>query len=65
MSVARDKMIAALQKCVVPVLRTEGFRGTFPDFRRLTENAIHLLTFQFNKWGALSRLRLRVALPRG
>ena len=51
MSETRDEMIAALQKCVVPALRAAGFQGTFPDFRRLTEDAIHLLTFQFNKWG--------------
>jgi hypothetical protein len=51
MSVGREKMIAALQKYVVPVLRAEGFQGTFPDFRRLTERSIHLLAFQFNKWG--------------
>ena len=44
-------MITALQKWVVPVLRAEGFQGTFPDFRRLTQREVHLLSFQFNKWG--------------
>jgi hypothetical protein len=44
-------MIAALQELVVLVLRTKGFSGSFPHFRRRTDTAIHLLTFQFNKYG--------------
>ena len=51
MSVERDKMIAALKKHVVPVLKAQGFEGSFPHFRRPTGTAIHLLTFQFDKWG--------------
>lgn len=44
-------MIAALKAHVQPVLKARGFRGSFPHFRRLTESRIHLLTFQFDKWG--------------
>lgn len=44
-------MIATLKEHVVPVLRARGFKGSFPHFRRPTDAAIHLLTFQFDRWG--------------
>src|SRR5271155_1774203 len=44
-------MIATLKKQVVPVLKARGFKGSFPHFRRPTDAAIHLLTFQFHRWG--------------
>jgi hypothetical protein len=51
MSESRDSMIAALMEIIVPVLRERGFAGSFPHFRRLSENGIDLLSFQFDKWG--------------
>jgi hypothetical protein len=51
MSTERDRMIEVLKEKVLPVLRSRGFKGTFPHFRRPTPNGIHLLTFQFDKWG--------------
>lgn len=47
----RDKMIAALQELVIPVLRNGGFVGRFPHFRRVRSASVDLLTFQFDKWG--------------
>lgn len=47
----RDKMIAALQELVIPVLRQGGFVGRFPHFRRVRSECMDLLTFQFDKWG--------------
>jgi len=47
----RERMIETLKEYVVPVLRNRGFKGSFPHFRRTADNAIHLLTFQFDKWG--------------
>jgi hypothetical protein len=44
-------MIATLKIIVIPVLRNFGFRGSFPHFRRITDNRIDLLTFQFSRWG--------------
>jgi hypothetical protein len=51
MSAEREKMIETLKEQVVPVLKARGFKGSFPHFRRPTDTAIHLLTFQFDKWG--------------
>src|SRR5688572_17509493 len=51
MSTEREKMIATLKEYLVPVLKARGFKGAFPHFRRPTDTAIHLLTFQFDKRG--------------
>ena len=45
------EMVAALKREVLPLLREQGFKGSFPHFRRHTGNAIDLITFQFDKWG--------------
>ncbi len=51
MSRSRDAMIAALKRVAVPVLRSLGFRGSFPHFRRVADEQIDLLTFQFSAGG--------------
>lgn len=51
LSEKRKRMAAALKKIVVQKLRDEGFKGSFPHFRRFNENNIDLITFQFNRWG--------------
>lgn len=51
MSKDRESMNSAIQQYVVPELRTRGFQGSFPHFRRFFKNEIHLLTFQFDKKG--------------
>ncbi len=51
MSADRKRMIEVLKSEVVPILRAKGFKGSFPHFRRLANTGIHLLTFQFDKWG--------------
>ena len=47
----RKKMVAALKSAVVPILRSRGFKGTFPHFRRFKENGVDLFTFQFDRNG--------------
>lgn len=52
MSISERKMMdTALKQVVIPILREQGFKGSFPHFRRVNRNNIDLLTFQFNKWG--------------
>jgi hypothetical protein len=47
----REEMNSALQRLVVPVLRKRGFTGSLPHLRRVANDRIDLLTFQFDKWG--------------
>lgn len=48
---ARKEMNDHLARIVVPKLRSIGFKGSFPHFRRILPNRIHLLTFQFDRYG--------------
>ncbi|WP_226671140.1 DUF4304 domain-containing protein [Metabacillus litoralis] len=47
----RKNMNLAIKGMIVPVLREQGFKGSFPHFRRKNEKNIDLVTFQFNRWG--------------
>jgi hypothetical protein len=47
----RKKLDEALKQVVIPILREQGFKGSLPHFRRVNENNIDLITFQFNRWG--------------
>ena len=40
-----------LKRDLVPVLEIEGFKGKFPNFQRLENGSIHLLSIEFDKWG--------------
>jgi hypothetical protein len=47
-----------LQQELVPELRRRGFSGSLPNFRRITEGRIALLTVQFDKYGGSFTLEL-------
>jgi len=51
MAQAREAMIAELKRVAVPVLRSLGFKGSFPHFRREMDTQIDLLSFQFSMSG--------------
>ncbi len=51
MILSRDAMIEELKRVAVPVLRSLGFKRSFPHFRRVTDTQIDLLTFQFSMGG--------------
>jgi hypothetical protein len=56
----RKKMELAIKDIIVPVLREQGFKGSFPHFRRKNENNIDLVTFQFNRWGGSFAVELAI-----
>ncbi|WP_420968740.1 DUF4304 domain-containing protein [Bradyrhizobium sp. B120] len=47
----RDRMILALKEAVQPYLRLVKFSGAFPHYRRIGNDRIDLVTFQFDKNG--------------
>jgi hypothetical protein len=51
MTSPRELMDEALKAKVVPSLRSDGFTGSYPHFRRLRESQVDLLTFQFDRYG--------------
>ncbi|MEN0056204.1 MAG: DUF4304 domain-containing protein [Mucilaginibacter sp.] len=44
----RILMDKAIKEITIPFLREQGFKGSFPHFRRTKEDRINLLTFQFS-----------------
>jgi hypothetical protein len=61
----RLAMTNALKKIVVPYLREQGFKGSFPHFRRQNENQIDLITLQFNRYGGSFVVELAVCAAEG
>ncbi|NLT50592.1 MAG: DUF4304 domain-containing protein [Ignavibacteria bacterium] len=51
MSDDRRLMTDELKKTTLPVLKQKGFKGSFPHFRRISDDKIDLLMFQFDKYG--------------
>lgn len=61
----QDKIARRLiKKKLVPLLEKDGFIGIFPDYRRFGDKALHLLAFEFNKYGGSFFLEL-ACVPRG
>jgi hypothetical protein len=65
MSLERDSMVSSIKKIVIPILREKGFKGSFPHFRRIKENKIDLLTFQFDRYGGGFVIEVAVCPPDG
>ncbi|MBT2641594.1 DUF4304 domain-containing protein [Bacillus sp. ISL-41] len=65
MSSGRDKMITALKGIVVPKLREKGFKGSFPHFRRISDEKIDLITFQFDRYGGGFFIEVAACSPEG
>jgi hypothetical protein len=63
MTDARKEMDSALKEVVVPVLRSLGFKGTFPHFYRETSQHVDLLSFQFRLAGGSFVVELSFAEP--
>jgi hypothetical protein len=65
LSTPRKLMEDALQRLVVSRLRTLGFKGSFPHFRRMGSAQIDLLSFQFDKWGGGFVVEIAKCPPQG
>lgn len=65
MSEDHEKMVRTLKQIVVPNLRQRGFRGTFPHFRRLGQDKIDLLFFQFDLHGGGFVIEISKCPPEG
>lgn len=65
MTSEKDQMKIALSQIVVPELRILRFKGTFPHFRRLSDDRLNLLSFQFNKYGGSFVIEIANCKPEG
>ena len=46
-----QKMRNAILKYVIPNLKSKGFEGDYPHYKKIYDNRIELLVFQANNWG--------------
>ncbi len=58
-------MERAIRDHIVPTLRSAGFKGSFPHFRRPRSSQIDLLTFQFRLSGGSFVVELAACAPEG
>ena len=61
----RECMNAALKRVLVPHLRSNGFTGTLPHFRRKLESRIDLLSVQFFSGGGSFVVEIASCEPTG
>lgn len=54
----RKDMDAALKAEIVPALRSSGFKGSYPNFRRTVGGRLDLLSFGFDRYGGGFRMEL-------
>jgi hypothetical protein len=47
----RKQMISAIKNILIPSLKSGGFSGSFPHYRRRTTDFYDLVTFEFDKYG--------------
>ncbi len=64
MSVDRETMVKVLKATCLPVLRKQGFKGSFPAFFRETDGFVALLNFQFFSSGGSFCVNLGYADPK-
>ncbi len=62
---SRKEMIKYLSELVIPILREKGLKGSFPHFRRITNDKINLLTFQFDRHGGGFVIEIANCQPNG
>jgi hypothetical protein len=61
----KQEMTKYLSEKVIPVLRQNGFKGSFPHFRRILKDRINLLTFQFDRNGGGFVIEIANCSPTG
>lgn len=61
----KQEMKKYLSEKVIPVLRQNGFKGSFPHFRRILKDRINLLTFQFDRDGGGFVIEIANCSPSG
>lgn len=57
----RHEMDSALKSHAVPLLRDLGFKGSYPHFRRILEERVDTIGFQFSQWGPQFYVEMGVA----
>jgi hypothetical protein len=60
----RDSVDKELRLKFVPELRSRGFKGSYPHFRRFRDDAIDILGIQFSQWAPQFYIEIAIS-PKG
>lgn len=56
----REKVIDEIKEYIIPEIRKREFKGSYPHFKRIKNNQIDLLSFQFDKYGSAFWIEISV-----
>lgn len=59
----REIMLTALKKSIIKDLKSQGFSGTYPHFKRILSDCIELIDFQTNKYGGSFTIEVSAVFP--
>ena len=59
----REIMLSALKNTVIKELKSQGFIGTYPNFKKITSDGIELICFQTNKYGGSFTVEVSAVFP--
>ena len=59
----REIMLKTLNNTVIKSLKTQGFIGKYPDFKKITPDCIELISFQTNKYGGSFTVEVSAVFP--
>ena len=62
-SETNEKMRTILKSRSVKCIRENGFKGSFPTFKRIDSGSHQVLNFQFNKYGGSFTVNLEIVKP--
>ncbi len=54
-----------IKKIILPFIRLNGFKGSFPNLRRLKNEQLNLLSFQFHRFGDSFTIEIANCPPEG
>jgi len=61
----KQKMMEVIKQKILPYFRNNDFKGSFPHLRRLKENQLNLLSFQFHRFGSSFTIKIANCPPKG
>ena len=61
----RFLMDKAIKEIAVPFFKSKGFTGSYPHFRRIKDDRVNLITYQFNKYGGSFVVEISNCSPKG
>lgn len=59
----REIMLKTLKSTVIKDLKSQGFTGKYPDFKKTTPDCIELVSFQTNKYGGSFTVEVSAVFP--